>query len=575
MVDKKVNYQLGMASSDGESMVNSAPDDASAGDNWSDEGQSESSHDKIPQSKDIKMINIIRSFVILLMLTIAAITANSVFVYVFIEEENKYETSLRELSHKLVDNFYAELERKMSTARALSTTFTSHSYSTGAKWPFFSLPDFGAQCVVPRQVGQISTVSLSPLVVQSQREAWEAYAAHFAFVALDDGSMGVDPLEEEEASTRFYMEHDRSVEDGIYRTVAGEAVNDTITADLYFPIWQSTPLSPNGTEIMYHPRSNRVREQAILSSIDSAAGACSDVLLHASNRSDFVFYATPRSTIYYPLWESLHKQTIMASLGLEFRWETFFTGVLPESVEKPLLIVLQSSCGGNNYTFEISGTQGAVYRGHGDLQEEVESNAVPIASSYNEFKSRLQEATDQNSTSCAFRITVFPSNDFRQSFLTNAPMYLKLLVGGVFFFTIMVFIVYDCIVDQYQQRMVASAEKTHAIVRALFPQNVRDRLLRINEQNRSVTGGTSYNGSVTRDIWTVESSGSRLHQSPKFRLRNILNSTTSQASDGEQDSSAMLDEPLADLYPEGKSNETACNIDCEAIRTVTMPSFCL
>lgn len=520
---------------------------------WSDEGEnSATTHENLPQNKDVKMINIIRSFVILLMLTIAMITANSVFVFQFIREENEYEAGLREYSTKLIDNFYAELERKMNTARTLSTTFTSQIHSTGANWPFVSFPEFGAQCAVPREVGQISKVSYTPLVNQSQRTAWERYANYMSFVATQDDSLVEDPLKEE-YPTKYYRHHNRSIEEGIYRVVEGAAVNDTTTTDVYFPVWQSTPLSSNATEILFHSRSNPLREAGLMGMLQYSTGACSDVLLHNYNRSDCVYYTTPRGELYYPLWETLQKTDIVGALGLEFRWETFLTGVLDQ--DEPLVVVLESSCGGN-YTFEVN-SQGAQFVGKGELYDPtVESSSERQTSDYEEFAKRLQdphsEQTTSSSASCDFRIRIYPTKEFRSSYLTNAPLYLKLIVAAVFVFTISVFVVYDCIVDSYQKRMVESAEKTHAIVRALFPQNVRDRLLRFNEQKSQV--GSSHHNSIAKDNWTTASGSSRVHQSPKFRLKNMLNQPTPSmagSQDGDDDSNGLLqDEPLADLYPE-------------------------
>lgn len=526
---------------------------------WSDEGDnSATTHENIPQNKDIKMINIIRSFVILLMLTIAMITANSVFVFQFILEENQYEAGLQDYSKKLIDNFYAELERKINMARTLSTTFTSQSHSTGATWPFVAFPEFGAQCAVPRQVGQVSAVSFTPLVNQSQRAAWERYANYMSFVATQDKSLEKDPLEgeEEENATKFIRHHNRSITDGIYRIVEGNAVNDTTTTDVYFPVWQSTPLTSNATEIMFHYRSNPLREQGLFAMLQSSAGACSDVLLHNYQHSDIAYYTTPRGELYYPLWETLQRNDIVGALGLEFRWETFMTGVLEHTdVTDPLVVVLESSCGGN-YTFEVT-SQGALFVGKGELYDAtVESSGEIQSSDYDEFAKRMQgpQSTSEPTTSisCDFRISIYPSKEFRDSYLTNAPLYLKLLVAGVFVFTISVFVVYDCIVDSYQKRMVESAEKTHAIVRALFPQNVRDRLLRFNEQKSNI--GSSRHDSVAKDNWTLASGGSRVHQSPKFRLKNMLNQPTPSmagSQEGDEESNGMLqDEPLADLYPE-------------------------
>jgi hypothetical protein len=44
--------------------------------------------------------------------------------------------------------------------------------------------------------------------------------------------------------------------------------------------------------------------------------------------------------------------------------------------------------------------------------------------------------------------------------------------------TAVVFLMYDCFVRLHQQKLSRSANKSNAIVNSLFPENVRDRLLK-------------------------------------------------------------------------------------------------
>ncbi|CAB9527788.1 expressed unknown protein [Seminavis robusta] len=571
------------------SMAESEDDYSNTSEAWSDEGdQSDSTGTRVPQRKDIKMINIIRSFVVLLMLTIAMVSANSVFVYAFIQEENHYDESLEDLSLKLVDHFYAELERKVAAAQTLSTSFTSYAHSTNVRWPYVSFPDFAEQCLVPRQTGQIAAVSFLPLVHHSQRDNWEHYyAPTFAYLATQHEGQpdpALSPVDDDNELpiTKFHVHHNRSIQDGMYRMRYGKA-RDEPNGTIYFPTWQTTPLSPNATELMFHQSSNPVREQALLGMMTVPhGGSCSNVLLHSSNQTDHAYYATPRSNLYYPLWRSLTDADIVGALALEFRWETLLgTKVLEdEDVQHSVVVVLDTNCeasAAHAYSFEVTSST-VDYLGEGALYDpKVEVDEI-VASEYDEFAKRLlhhppfstasqldddglrfvNETTGlvgstnhTNGTAlCDFRIRIYPTEPYRSSFLTHTPLYAKMFVAFIFIFTIMVFLVYDCIVDRYQQRMVESAEKTHAIVRALFPQNVRERLLRQSantKTNRSSTG-------EPKDHWSAHSGdGSKVHQSPKSRLKNLLQKNggvTSTSGDSSGGDDMGLDEPLADLYPE-------------------------
>lgn len=544
-------------SSDDEDSISIVSDD----DDWGDELNSlAESEEKLPQNKDIKMINIVRSFVILLLLTIAAIFANGVFVYAFMQEEKEYNERLMQCSLDLIDNFYQKIDSKLSAAQTLSTTFTSHIHSTGGQYPFVSIPDFSEQCSVPRQVSEVSTLTYMPLVTQANLVNWNAYASDFSFIATVN--QGEDVVDEEE---KFVLPHNRSIEDGIYRLTNGVAVTDQ-AGDMHFPIWQSTPLSRNASEVMFNHMSNPVREEALLGMFTTAGGSCSNFLLEDSGRTDYAFYSTPRSTMYYPLFEAIHSVDIVGSIALEFEWELLFAGVMEEE-DAPLMVVLESSCGGN-VTFEVSGAE-VSYMGEGAQYDSSVSATEIQASEFILFADQLQQdsSPENRSSVCDFRFVVYPTEEFRQSFLTNTPLYLKLLVAASFIFTIGVFLIYDCVIDNYQKRMVESAARTNAIVAALFPQNVRERLL----GRSSRTGATSVTSSQqksAKDDWTTD--GSSKFHTPKFRLRNALrnsiSATASVTSGGSGPNGEFgYDEPLADLYPHCKFPIVSCRLALSCI----------
>jgi hypothetical protein len=61
-------------------------------------------------------------------------------------------------------------------------------------------------------------------------------------------------------------------------------------------------------------------------------------------------------------------------------------------------------------------------------------------------------------------------------------------VFAVFFFTSLVFVLYDYIVQKRQAKVMASAIRTNNIVSSLFPLSVRDRLYRNKAQEDKITG---------------------------------------------------------------------------------------
>jgi len=75
-----------------------------------------------------------------------------------------------------------------------------------------------------------------------------------------------------------------------------------------------------------------------------------------------------------------------------------------------------------------------------------------------------------------FMIHIFPSDDFYNTFNTDQPRIYSLAVSLVFLVTVISFIVYDCLVERRQKKLLDSAERSGKIVSSLFPAMVRDRL---------------------------------------------------------------------------------------------------
>jgi hypothetical protein len=66
-------------------------------------------------------------------------------------------------------------------------------------------------------------------------------------------------------------------------------------------------------------------------------------------------------------------------------------------------------------------------------------------------------------------------------YVSNDPLYYTLGVLGVFLFTSLVFVAYDCIVEKRQKIVLSSAQRSDAIVSSLFPSTVKSQLYGRNE----------------------------------------------------------------------------------------------
>jgi hypothetical protein len=180
----------------------------------------------------------------------------------------------------------------------------------------------------------------------------------------------------------------------------------------------------------------------------------------------------PAVNIWYPVFSDLSEnRTVVAILSMTTRWDSFILQSLPP---KPngLIVVISNGCK-QKFTFDITGGS-VTYLGPEDYHEP----------EYEKYKKRVtMVAAESVSTgvplsqdSCPYEVTIYPSAQMRSAFESNIPALFAIGVAAIFLFTIVVFIAYDYLVQRRQNTLARTAQKTDAIVSALFPKIVRDRL---------------------------------------------------------------------------------------------------
>lgn len=79
---------------------------------------------------------------------------------------------------------------------------------------------------------------------------------------------------------------------------------------------------------------------------------------------------------------------------------------------------------------------------------------------------------------CYYTLSIYPSDVFADDFPTATPWILVAAVAGVMLFAIVMFIVYDYLVERRQTLVLRKAIQSSAIVSSLFPKDVGDRLMK-------------------------------------------------------------------------------------------------
>lgn len=229
----------------------------------------------------------------------------------------------------------------------------------------------------------------------------------------------------------------------------------------------------------------------------------------------------PTNFYMVPIFDNFSdEKQVVGFITLLLRWQDHFANVLHDSAIG-IRVVLENTAG-QNHTYQIDGNK-ASYLGDEALYDKKYED-IGVKAGVN-VDLEDYENGDLDPNNCFYVMTIYPSDELREQYDTNKPLLFTLGVLGVFIFTSLVFLLYDRLVQRRQDTVLASAEKTDAIVSSLFPSQFRDRLL---EDEKSNVG-----------VFSVENS--------KKRLRKFMDGVT-----GEDNVVAglSLGKPVADLFPD-------------------------
>jgi hypothetical protein len=509
--------------------------------------------------EDVKLMNVVRAIVILILLTIAFISAETVFVIATISEQDQFRSAYNQAAEKLTEGFLADMQQKLLTARSFSTELTSTAKVMNVHWPNVSYDDFDARSAAPLRMSKSSVISISPFVLSDESSAWESYATavYDASATSTQRSLSAeDPHFANVSAGVSYYPTSRVVSQGIYKFDGTKSV-DQDTNSYSFPIWQMFPTFGNESTglvgILFDQASNLVREQAL--DLMFLRGGCSmsTFLFQDTNGTDYGNYSLPRSMISYPVFKNLSSTPIFtptdptaaaggdigASLNLEFRWEPVLSGILVD-YSAPLTVVVQNECG-EEYTYTVTGVK-ATFVGPGAIYDKTLDGYSPVNTSYVPFETLLAVhggVPIEGETMCSYKLNVYATSAFKKLYLGGQkPGLYKGIVLGFFLVLVLIFIAFDCMIDRSTRHVIQAAERSDKIVRSLFPEAIRDRLyedaIRKEQQHRGEKNGWKTDGTTV--------------VAAKHKLKSLLDEENPASDDIEHHDS----DPIADYFPNCK-----------------------
>ncbi|CAB9500805.1 Receptor-type guanylate cyclase gcy [Seminavis robusta] len=476
----------------------------------------EDEHEKIKKSilskKDLKAVWRLRCGVTIVLLGTASAVCALIYSITATGDDEDFEAQYRTNAVKVVQSFEAVLT-KITIISQLAIAVTAEGIQQQNNWPFITLSAFQERARAAMDSSQALYVSINPLVTVDHLEQWEEFVLdgqqnHWIAEghALQQ-ELGIDDLEDDEAVARTWGYQNRTevVAPMHTFTATGSPILSSglyPAPDLMLPRWQTSPvLYANWVnEDLFHRKDGGELAQECFDKQAVIVGRFHMVPPGTINSSNLetAFFATLRSMnsgapVYhhgdpmahavFPIFDSLSStntntststKQMVAMIAATFRWKFFFQEVL--SGYDSVTLVLHNDCDGA-FTYEIHGPSVRLV-GQGDYHNtELDHFLYEARLENTVLKDGTVEGLGFNQDNCPYSIRVYPTDDYKESFESYNPAILTMTIAATFAVLMVLFGVYDRIVDHRQKQVLHKATKSTALVASLFPKQIRDQLL--------------------------------------------------------------------------------------------------
>ena len=174
------------------------------------------------------------------------------------------------------------------------------------------------------------------------------------------------------------------------------------------------------------------------------------------------YLGDPMAFFVLPIFDTTNHETrkLVGVIKSVIHWKSYFQNLLPSNVIG-ITVVLDNVCDGA-FTYEIQGTE-AFSVGVGDLHDPKFDDFERIVTPELEYVTDGSDADiPWNIHGCPYTLHVYPSQKYYNYFVSSDPINVTFAVGMVFFYTIILFIFYDRLVESRQRLILAKATRSTA-----------------------------------------------------------------------------------------------------------------
>jgi hypothetical protein len=500
----------------------------------------EDEHEAAQRQRDGRVC-LIRTCLILALLTAAAIVATFAGWYVRSDEHANFEMQYRDSVEKVGEAF----QRRLSVKRDSVTTFASmvtSRYGPEDSWPNVTIPNFPQQTEGLLRIADGRALSYNPVVTQDvDRLQFEAHATESAWTIGGNGSTLVAPDPDAE------WPDNRTVSFGIYSRDADKNViydpghdpDSEDYPDVMVPVWQIAPLEGNERAVMFNLHSEVNRMAALDSMMAHGVPSLTAILQLVQDKD----VTRPSAILFCPVFDKFDDhgevdgggglfgdppgREVVGSVSLVFSWDTFLDSILPDYI-RGVVCVLSSSTG-QVYSYKISGSI-VTLLGEGDLHD-------PNYDGYRKaVEARLLlDHEEEVGKFVTYTLTMYPSVELEDQYSTSKPAVYAAGAVLIFVFTAGLFLLYDRLVEDRQEVTSRIARQRGNIVNAMFPAPFRDRLYKAQadaQRRQSEAGGRRDSNVDVRGGGAMETEDSTESNTHEGVESSVVSGGTSKSAGG-------------------------------------------
>lgn len=102
---------------------------------------------------------------------------------------------------------------------------------------------------------------------------------------------------------------------------------------------------------------------------------------------------------------------------------------------------------------------------------------------------------------CYYTMSVYPSDAFRDQYITNSPLTFVISVASAFLVTILAFFIYDYVIERRNRKLTKTAEESAKVVATMFPGELREKVMNQPKARYRFDGSAGFEGVPLAEIY--------------------------------------------------------------------------